>query len=143
MQSGVRTLAEMEASFDARRHARARLADRRRDRRPRRARRTKTVAQTDLQVIVELIRPGRQPEPIDKLENTLERDPVAGLQAAALHQCSPAFGLRVEVKLVPATPSLMLGYQRLKRWLALLLATAQQGRQPAAGDVRGGAPRHC
>ena len=99
------------------------------------------VAQPDLQVVVELIHRVDNEEPIDKLENTLKRDPSLAFKLLRYIN-SPAFGLRVEISSFRHA-IMLLGYQRLKRWLALLLATAEQGRQPAAGDVRRGARAAC
>ncbi|MES2886580.1 MAG: HDOD domain-containing protein [Pseudomonadota bacterium] len=81
-------------------------------------------SQTDLQVIVELIHRVDQQEPIDKLEQTLKRDPSLAFKLMRYIN-SPAFGLRVEISSFRHA-IMMLGYQRLKRWLALLLATASR-----------------
>lgn len=78
--------------------------------------------QTDLQVIVELIQRVDKEEPIEKLEATLKRDPSLAFKLMRYIN-SPAFGLRVEISSFRHA-IMMLGYQRLKRWLALLLATA-------------------
>lgn len=78
--------------------------------------------QTDLQVIVELIQRVDKQEPIEKLEATLKRDPSLAFKLMRYIN-SPAFGLRVEISSFRHA-IMMLGYQRLKRWLALLLATA-------------------
>lgn len=120
VQSGVRTLAEMESSFargaaavlgwpidDAIQEARAS---------------GKSAVQMDLQVIVELIQRVDAQDPIEKLENTLKRDPSLAFKLMRYIN-SPAFGLRVEISSFRHA-IMMLGYQRLKRWLALLLATA-------------------
>jgi len=78
--------------------------------------------QNDLQVIVELIQRVDKQEPIEKLEATLKRDPSLAFKLMRYIN-SPAFGLRVEISSFRHA-IMMLGYQRLKRWLALLLATA-------------------
>ncbi len=78
--------------------------------------------QNDLQVIVELIQRVDKEEPIEKLEGTLKRDPSLAFKLMRYIN-SPAFGLRVEISSFRHA-IMMLGYQRLKRWLALLLATA-------------------
>lgn len=75
-----------------------------------------------LQVIVELIRQVDQAAPLDKLEATLKRDPLLAFKMLRYIN-SPAFGLRVEVSSF-GHAIMLLGYQRLKRWLALLLMTA-------------------
>ena len=123
VQSGVRTMAEMEAAFGRGAHAvlgwpiddviTASAA-----------RSGKPVVQPDLQVIVELIHRVDNEEPIDRLESTLRRDPSLAFKLLRYIN-SPAFGLRVEISSF-SHAIMMLGYQRLKRWLALLLATASK-----------------
>ena len=88
------------------------------------ARSGKQIAQPDLQVIVELIHRVDNEEPIDRLESTLRRDPSLAFKLLRYIN-SPAFGLRVEISSF-SHAIMMLGYQRLKRWLALLLATASK-----------------
>ena len=123
VQSGVRTMVEMESSFA--RGAQAVLGW------PiddvistTAARGGKSSGQPDLQVIVELIRRVDNEEPIDRLETTLRRDPSLAFKLLRYIN-SPAFGLRVEISSF-SHAIMMLGYQRLKRWLALLLATASK-----------------
>jgi EAL and modified HD-GYP domain-containing signal transduction protein len=84
----------------------------------------KKAGQTDLQVIVELINRVDKQEPIEKLEGTLKRDPSLAFKLMRYIN-SPAFGLSVEISSFRHA-IMMLGYQRLKRWLALLLATASK-----------------
>jgi EAL and modified HD-GYP domain-containing signal transduction protein len=84
----------------------------------------KPAGQTDLQVIVELINRVDKQEPIEKLEGTLKRDPSLAFKLMRYIN-SPAFGLSVEISSFRHA-IMMLGYQRLKRWLALLLATASK-----------------
>jgi len=84
----------------------------------------KAAGQTDLQVIVELINRVDKQEPIEKLEGTLKRDPSLAFKLMRYIN-SPAFGLSVEISSFRHA-IMMLGYQRLKRWLALLLATASK-----------------
>ena len=123
VQSGVRTVADMEASFS--RGAHAVLGWPIDDAISATASRTgKTAVQPDLQVIVELIRRVDDEDPIEKLENTLKRDPSLAFKLLRYIN-SPAFGLRVEVSSFRHA-IMLLGYQRLKRWLALLLATASK-----------------
>jgi EAL and modified HD-GYP domain-containing signal transduction protein len=123
VQSGVRTVADMEASFA--RGAHAVLGWPIDDALAVTAVRTgKPVAQPDQQVIVELIHRVDNEEGIDKLENTLKRDPSLAFKLLRYIN-SPAFGLRVEVSSFRHA-IMLLGYQRLKRWLALLLATASK-----------------
>ncbi len=78
----------------------------------------------DLQTVVELIRLVDAEASADKLENTLKRDPSLGFKVLRYIN-SPAFGLSVEVSSFRHA-LMLLGYQRLKRWLALLLATASK-----------------
>ena len=123
VQSGVRTVADMEASFARGAHAvlgwpidDTLIASS--------ARTGKPVVQPDQQVIVELIRRVDNEDPIEKLENTLKRDPSLAFKLLRYIN-SPAFGLRVEISSFRHA-IMLLGYQRLKRWLALLLATASK-----------------
>ena len=123
VQSGVRTVADMEASFA--RGAHAVLGWPIDDALSVTAARTgKPVAQPDQQVIVELIRRVDNEDAIEKLENTLKRDPSLAFKLLRYIN-SPAFGLRVEISSFRHA-IMLLGYQRLKRWLALLLATASK-----------------
>jgi len=123
VQSGVRTVADMEGAFARGAHAvlgwpiddtitttTTRYG--------------KASAQPDQQVVVELIRRVDNEDSIDKLENTLKRDPSLAFKLLRYIN-SPAFGLRVEIGSFRHA-IMMLGYQRLKRWLALLLATASK-----------------
>lgn len=119
VQAGVRTLAELEGSFT--RGAAAVLGWPIDDVINMAAAKGKQP-QNDLQVIVELIQRVDKEEPIEKLEGTLKRDPSLAFKLMRYIN-SPAFGLRVEISSFRHA-IMMLGYQRLKRWLALLLATA-------------------
>jgi EAL and modified HD-GYP domain-containing signal transduction protein len=78
----------------------------------------------DLQTVVELMSQVDREEPVEKLENTLKRDPSLGFKVLRYIN-SPAFGLSVEISSF-SHAVMLLGYQRLKRWLALLLATASK-----------------
>jgi EAL and modified HD-GYP domain-containing signal transduction protein len=123
VQSGVRTVADMEASFA--RGAHAVLGWPIDDALAATAARTgKPVVQPDQQVIVELIHRVDNEEAIEKLENTLKRDPSLAFKLLRYIN-SPAFGLRVEISSFRHA-IMLLGYQHLKRWLALLLATASK-----------------
>lgn len=125
VQSGITRLTEMEASFgrgavavlgwpmdDAMTQAAAAAASK-----------PKSGA-SDLQVMVELIRQVDQAEPIEKLEATLKRDPTLAFKLLRYIN-SPGFGLSVEISSF-SHAIMLLGYNRLKRWLALLLATASK-----------------
>jgi len=80
--------------------------------------------QTDLQVIVELMSRVEQGEDIERLEQTLKRDPSLAFKLLR-YMNSAAFGLTVEVSSFRHA-IMLLGYSRLKRWLALLLITASK-----------------
>ena len=123
VQSGVHTIGEMEAAFARGAHAvlgwpidEAVVSSPDAGAKP--------AAPLDLQAIVELINRVDQAEPIEKLEATLKRDPALAFKLLRFIN-SPAFGLRVEVSSFRHA-IMMLGYARLKRWLALLLATASK-----------------
>jgi EAL and modified HD-GYP domain-containing signal transduction protein len=123
VQSGVRTMVEMEAAFA--RGAEAVLGWPIDDAvSTTAARGGQTTAAPGMAAIVELIRQVDKEEPIEKLENTLKRDPALAFKLLRYIN-SPAFGLRVEINSFRHA-IMMLGYQRLKRWLALLLATASK-----------------
>jgi EAL and modified HD-GYP domain-containing signal transduction protein len=122
VQSGVSTVTEMEASFS--RGAAAVLGWPIEDVVNTTVATGKPAGQTDLQVIVELINRVDKQEPIEKLEGTLKRDPSLAFKLMRYIN-SPAFGLSVEISSFRHA-IMMLGYQRLKRWLALLLATASK-----------------
>jgi c-di-GMP phosphodiesterase len=121
MQAGVRTLDDLEASFQ--RGAVAVLGWPIDDT-------LKPVAgkprQPDLTAIVELMRRIDKEEPIDRLEDVLKLDPTLAFKLLRYIN-SAAFGLRVEVQSFRHA-LMLLGYTRLKRWLALLLASASKER---------------
>jgi c-di-GMP phosphodiesterase len=122
-QSGVRSVADMESAFD--RGAQGVLGwpidGFTTDAAGTQAKRGDAP---DLQVIVELIRKVDQQEDIEKIEATLRRDPALAFKLMRQIN-SPAFGLSVEITSF-SHAVMLLGYQRLKRWLALLLATASK-----------------
>lgn len=119
VQSGVRTLVEMEGSFG---RGAAAVLGWPIDDAINESQSKGKAATADLQVIVELIQRVDKQEPIEKLEATLKRDPSLAFKLMRYIN-SPAFGLRVEISSFRHA-IMMLGYQRLKRWLALLLSTA-------------------
>jgi EAL and modified HD-GYP domain-containing signal transduction protein len=84
----------------------------------------KVEIQADLQVIVELMSRVDQGEDIERLEQTLKRDPSLAFKLLR-YMNSAAFGLPVEVSSFRHA-IMLLGYARLKRWLALLLTTASK-----------------
>jgi EAL and modified HD-GYP domain-containing signal transduction protein len=125
VQSGVHRLSDMEQSFD--RGAISVLGWPMDDAIAQNAAKGGSAAKagaTDMQVIVELIRRVDQAEPIDKLEATLRRDPTLAFKLMRYIN-SPAFGLSVEISSFGHS-IMLLGYNRLKRWMALLLATASK-----------------
>ena len=75
-----------------------------------------------LQAIVELINRVDREEPHERLEAIVKTDPTLAFKLFRYIN-SPAFGLRVEITSMRHAV-MILGYQRLKRWLALLLASA-------------------
>jgi EAL and modified HD-GYP domain-containing signal transduction protein len=84
----------------------------------------KSVVAPELQVILELINRVDREEPIDRLEAVLKNDPTLAFRLLRYIN-SPGFGLSVEIGSFRHA-LMMLGYQRLKRWLALLLASASK-----------------
>ena len=127
VQSGVRTIAGMEEAFARGAHAVLGwpIDD------PVTANTGNTAATASgsqhivapgMEVIAELMRRVDMEEPIAKLEATLKRDPPLAFKLLRYIN-APAFGLRVEISSFQHA-IMMLGYKRLKRWLALLLATA-------------------
>ena len=121
VQAGVRTIAEMEQAFA--RGAEAVLGWPIDDVVQGGSAKSR-ASQPDMQAMVELIRQVDAAEPIEKLENTLKRDPSLAFKLMRYIN-SPAFGLRVEISSFRHA-IMMLGYKRLKRWVALLLATASK-----------------
>jgi EAL and modified HD-GYP domain-containing signal transduction protein len=81
----------------------------------------------ELRGIVELMNRVDRAEPAEKMEPVLKTDPTLAYRLLRFIN-SPAFGLRVEVTSFKHA-LMLLGYGRLKRWLALLLASGS--RDPA------------
>ncbi len=116
VQSGVRTLGDVELAFQ--RGAVATLGWPIDDPvEPSRA-----AVPTDIQTVMQLIQGVDREEPVAKLETLLKRDPTIAFRLIR-YLNSPAFGLKVEINSF-GHALMMLGYQRLKRWLALLLASS-------------------
>lgn len=84
----------------------------------------KAEVSADLQVLMQLIGQVDRSEPPPKLEATLQRDPSLAYKLLR-YMNSAAFGLPVEVTSFKHA-LMLLGTARLKRWLALLLATASK-----------------
>jgi EAL and modified HD-GYP domain-containing signal transduction protein len=87
------------------------------------AKKGKPIA-TDLQVLLELTQQIDREDPVDKLEATLRRDPSLAFKLLR-YMNSPGFGLAVEVSSFRHA-IMLLGYARLKRWVALLLSTGSK-----------------
>ena len=81
----------------------------------------------ELRGVVELMNRVDRGEPAEKMEPVLKTDPTLAYRLLRYIN-SPAFGLRVEVTSFKHA-LMLLGYGRLKRWLALLLASGS--RDPA------------
>ena len=80
---------------------------------------------SDIKAVMDLINGVEREEPVSKLEAVLRRDPTLAFRLMR-YLNSPAFGLSVEVNSF-GQALMLLGYQRLKRWLALLLVSSAQG----------------
>jgi c-di-GMP phosphodiesterase len=76
----------------------------------------------DVTVVMDLIRGVDREEPASRLEAMLKREPTIAFRLLR-YLNSPAFGLSVEVNSF-GHAVMLLGHQRLKRWLALLLASS-------------------
>jgi EAL and modified HD-GYP domain-containing signal transduction protein len=81
-------------------------------------------AQTDLSVIMQLIQQVDAEDDVEKMENTLKRDPALAFKLIKLIN-SAAFGMSVEISSLRHA-IMLLGLKRFKRWLAVLLATASK-----------------
>jgi EAL and modified HD-GYP domain-containing signal transduction protein len=122
IQAGVSTVAQMESCFQ--RGVVAVLGWPIDDLLVRTDQKGRSSGKGDMAVIVELIQRLDNGEAIEKLETTLKRDPSLAFKLMRYIN-SPGFGLNVEISSFRHA-IMMLGYARLKRWLALLLATASQ-----------------
>jgi EAL and modified HD-GYP domain-containing signal transduction protein len=101
--------------------------------------RGRSTVPSDIQVVMELINGVDRDEPVSKLEAVLRRDPTLAFRLLR-YLNSPAFGLSVEINSF-GHALMMLGHQRLKRWLALLLVSSAKGnhaRPVMFGAVRRG-----
>ncbi|MCB1981338.1 MAG: HDOD domain-containing protein [Rhodoferax sp.] len=76
----------------------------------------------DLQIVMQLMQRVDREEPIDRLEAVLRNDPQLAFRLLR-YLNSAAFGLQVEITSFRHA-LMMLGYKKLRRWLALLLASA-------------------
>jgi EAL and modified HD-GYP domain-containing signal transduction protein len=80
---------------------------------------------SDVRTVLDLMQGVDREEPVAKLEAVLRRDPTLAFRLMR-YLNSPAFGLPVEVNSL-GHALMLLGYQRLKRWLALLLVSSAKG----------------
>jgi EAL and modified HD-GYP domain-containing signal transduction protein len=85
---------------------------------------TSRGAQPELSAIVELINRVDRQEPVDRLEAVMKNDPTMAFRLMRYIN-SPTFGLAVEVTSFRHA-IMLLGHQRLKRWLALMLAAGSR-----------------
>jgi EAL and modified HD-GYP domain-containing signal transduction protein len=88
---------------------------------------TPTGVPPEVKGIVELMNRLEREEPPDRLEAVLTADPTLAFRLLR-YLNSAAFGLRAEVTSFRHA-LMMLGHQRLKRWLALLLASGSPNRE--------------
>ena len=82
----------------------------------------KRAVPADVTVVLDLIKGVEREEPASRLEAMLEREPTIAFRLLR-YLNSPAFGLSVEINSF-GQAVMLLGHQRLKRWLALLLASS-------------------
>jgi EAL and modified HD-GYP domain-containing signal transduction protein len=122
VQSGVHSVADMEESFA--RGAAAVLGWPIDDAITPETANESMKAQADLTVILQLIQQVDSEESIEKMENTLKRDPALAFKLIKLIN-SAAFGMSVEISSLRHA-IMLLGFKRFKRWLAVLLATASK-----------------
>ena len=84
----------------------------------------------DIRTVMELIDGVDRELPVPRLEALLKREPTVAFRLLR-YLNSPGFGLSVEVSSL-AHALMLLGYQRLKRWLAVLLASSSKERHANA-----------
>jgi len=121
VQAGARSSADITAAFE--RGAVAVLGYPWEDPPPRAA--GKAGVPSDVKTVMELINGVDREAPVPQLETVLRRDPTLAFRLMR-YLNSPAFGLSVEINSF-GHALMLLGYQRLKRWLALLLASSAKG----------------
>jgi len=78
----------------------------------------------DINVVMELIKRADAEEPIERLEAVIKNDPQLAFRLIR-YLNSAAFGLSVEITSFRHA-MMMLGYKKLRRWLALLLASSSK-----------------
>ncbi|MDP1900667.1 MAG: HDOD domain-containing protein [Rubrivivax sp.] len=121
VQAGARTSADIEAAFQ--RGSVAVLGWPADDAPPPPSGRA--VVPSDVKIVMELINGVEAEAPMAVLEGVLRRDPTLAFRLLR-YLNSPAFGLSVEINSF-SQALMLLGYQRLKRWLSLLLASSSKG----------------
>jgi c-di-GMP phosphodiesterase len=121
LQSGVRTTAAANQAFE--RGALAVVGWPMDDAMP--ASNGRAKVPSDVQVVMELINGVDRELPVPRLEALLKRDPTVAFRLMR-YLNSAAFGMTVEINSF-SHALMLLGYQRLKRWLALLLASSCRG----------------
>jgi len=121
VQAGARTSEEVEAAFV--RGAVAVLGWPMDDAPPKPS--SRGSVPSDVNTVMTLISGVERERPVAELEAVLKRDPALAFRLMR-YLNSPAFGLSVEINSF-GHALMMLGYQRLKRWLALLLASSAKG----------------
>jgi EAL and modified HD-GYP domain-containing signal transduction protein len=84
----------------------------------------KQAVAPDVKVVLDLINGVEREEPVARLEALLKREPTIAFRLMR-YLNSPAFGLSVEINSF-GHALMLLGHQRLKRWLALLLASSSK-----------------
>ena len=126
IQAGIRTRADVKAAFE--RGAAAVIGWPTEDELPTSAGRGLPPA---LHVVMELIKRVDKEEPVERLEAVLTRDPSLAFRLLRYIN-SAAFGLSVEITSFRHA-LMLLGYKKLKRWLALLLTSASK--EPAARPI--------
>ena len=80
--------------------------------------------QPELSAVIELINRVDRQEPVDRLEAVMKTDPTMAFRLMRYIN-APAFGLGMEVTSFRHA-ILLIGYERLKRWLALLLISGSR-----------------
>ncbi len=118
--AGIRTTAEASTAFE--RGAVAVLGWPHDDPAPQGTGRNAVAA--DVTAVMELIQGVDAELPVARLEAVLKRDPTLAFRLMR-YLNSPAFGMSVEINSF-GHAVMLLGYQRLKRWLVLLLASASK-----------------
>lgn len=121
VQAGARTSADFDAAFQ--RGAVAVLGWPWDDAPPKPSGRAQVPS--DVNAVMALINGVDRERPVAELEAVLRRDPTLAFRLMR-YLNSPAFGLSVEINSF-GHALMLLGYQRLKRWLALLLASSAKG----------------